>query len=70
MVGVLTAVLAGATAGLVVIAASSHSLAAALVSSVVVAVAAMAALMRFQEHAYRRAGTSPLLADRDSADAQ
>jgi hypothetical protein len=63
MVGVITAVLAGATAGLVAIAASSHSLAAALSSGVVVALAAMAVLMRFQMRAYRRAGTRGLHAD-------
>jgi hypothetical protein len=70
MVGVITAVLAGATAGLVAIAASSHSLAAALISSVVVALAAMTALMRFQVRAYRRAQAGRLLADLDSGDAQ
>jgi hypothetical protein len=70
MVGVITAVLAGATAGLVAIAASSHSLAAALISSVLVALAAITVLMRFQVRAYRRAGTRPLLADLDSGDAQ
>jgi len=70
MVGVITAVLAGATAGLVAIAASSHSLAAALIASVVVALAAMTVLMRFQERAYRRAGTTRLLADLDSGDAR
>ena len=70
MVGVITAVLAGATAGLVAIAASSHSLAAALISSVVVGLAAITVLMRFQVGAYRRAGTGRLLADLDSRDAQ
>jgi len=55
MVGVITAVLAGASAGLVAIAVSGHSLAAALSSGVVVALAAITALMRFQERAYRRA---------------
>ena len=70
MVGVITAVLAGATAGLVAIAASSHSLAAALSSGVVVALAAMTVLMRFQVRAYRRAGTRRLLADLDTRDAQ
>ena len=70
MVGVITAVLAGATAGLVAVAASSHSLATALSSSVVVALAAMTVLMRFQVRAYRRAGTRRLLADLDSRDAQ
>ena len=70
MVGVITAVLAGATAGLVAVAASSHSLATALSSSVVVALAAMNVLMRFQVRAYRRAGTRRLLADLDTRDAQ
>jgi hypothetical protein len=58
MVGVITAVLAGATAGLIAIAASSHSLAAALISGVVVAFAATTVLMRFQVRAYRRVETS------------
>jgi len=70
MVGVITAVLAGATAGLIAIAASSDSLAAALISSVVVALAAMAVLMRFQVRAYRQAETTRLLADADSDHAQ
>jgi hypothetical protein len=70
MVGVITAVLAGATAGLVAVAALSHSLAAALGSSVVVALAAMTLLMRFQVRAYRRAATGRLLADLDSGNAQ
>ena len=70
MVGVITAVLAGATAGLVAVAALSHSLAAALISSVVVALAAMTVLMRFQVRAYRQAATGRLLADLDSGDAQ
>ena len=71
MVGAITAVLAGATAGLVAVAvaASSHSLAAALSSGVVVALAAMTALMRFQVRAYRRAATGRL-ADLDTGDAQ
>jgi hypothetical protein len=64
MVGVITAVLAGATAGLVAIAASSHSLAAALISGVVVALTAMTVLMRFQVRAFR------LLPDLHSGDAQ
>ena len=70
MVGVITAVFAGATAGLIAIAASSDSLAAALISSVVVALAAMAVLMRFQVRAYRQAETTRLLADADSDHAQ
>ena len=70
MVGVITAVLAGATAGLVAIAASSHSLAAALISGVAVALAVMTVLMRFQVRAYRRAATGRLLAHLDSGDAE
>jgi hypothetical protein len=70
MVGVITAVLAGASAGLVAIAASSHSLAAALSSGVAVALAAMTMLMRFQVRAYRRAATGRLAGDLDSGDAQ
>src|SRR5437660_175499 len=56
--------------GLVSIAASRHSLAAALISRVVVGLAAITVLMRFQVGAYRRAGTGRLLADLDSRDAQ
>jgi hypothetical protein len=70
MVGVITAVLSGATAGLVAIAASSHSLAAALISGVGVALAAMLALMRFQVRAYRRAQAGRLPVDLDSGDGQ
>lgn len=69
MVGVITAVLAGATAGLVGIAASSNSLAAALVSGVVVALAVATVLMRFQMRAYRRAAAARLPAGVDDADA-
>jgi hypothetical protein len=54
MVGVVTAVLIGATAGLIAIAASNHSLAAALISGGVVALVATIVLMRFQERAYTR----------------
>jgi hypothetical protein len=63
MVGVITAVLAGATASLIAVAASSHSLAAALISGVVVALAAIIVLMRFQVRAYRRAQAAPLPTD-------
>jgi hypothetical protein len=70
MVGVITAVLTGATAGLIATAASSHSLAAALSSGIVVAVAAVVVLMRSQASAFRRAGTIPLLTELDSDDAQ
>jgi hypothetical protein len=67
---VITAVLAGATVGVVAIAASSHSLAAALISGVAVAVTVMTVLMRFQVRAYRRAATGGLLADLDGGEAQ
>jgi hypothetical protein len=70
MVGVITAVLAGATAGLVAIAASSHSIAAALIAGVVVALAATIGLMRFQERAYRQALSRRLLVDLAGGDAQ
>jgi hypothetical protein len=68
MVGVITAVLAGATAGLVGIAAFGHSLAAALTSGGAVALAAMSVLMRFQVRAYRRAATRRLPANLDRGD--
>ena len=44
--------------------------AAYAIASVVVALAALAVLIRFQERAYRRAGTSRLLADLDSGAAR
>jgi fatty acid desaturase len=66
MVGVITAVLAGATAGLIATVTSGHSLAASLISGIVVALAVMVALMRFQESAFLRTGATPLLADIDS----
>jgi hypothetical protein len=63
MVGVITAVLTGATAGLIAIVASGHSLAAALVSGIVVGLATLVGLMRFQESAFERAVATRLLAD-------
>jgi ABC-type antimicrobial peptide transport system permease subunit len=70
MVGVITGVLAGATAGLIATAVSDHSLAAALSSGIVVALASIVLLMRSQASAYRLAGTTPLLSESDSNDAQ
>lgn len=67
MVGVITAVLAGATASLIAVVASSRSLAAALVSGVVVGLATLVVLMRFQESAFLRAVATPLPADSDDA---
>jgi hypothetical protein len=66
MVGVITAVLAGATASLIAIAASGHSLTAALVSGIVVGLATIVVLMRFQESAFLRTVTTGLLADFES----
>jgi hypothetical protein len=65
MVGVITAVLGGSTAGLIAAVASDHSLAAALISGAVVAVAALVALMRFQLSAWKRAASTPLTSDGD-----
>ena len=64
MVGVITAVLAGSTAGLTAAVASDHSLAAALTSAVV-ALAVLVALMRFQRSVWKRAATTPLIVDDD-----
>jgi hypothetical protein len=69
MVGVITAVLTGATAGLIATAASNHSLAVALISGILVGLAAIAVLMRSQASAFRRAGTTPLLNELDRDDA-
>jgi hypothetical protein len=68
MVGVITAVLTGATAGLIATAASGHSLAAALSSGIAVAIAAIVVLMRSQASAFERAGTTPLLAELEGGD--
>jgi hypothetical protein len=65
MVGVITAVLAGSTAGLTAILVSNHSLAAAVISGAVIALAALVALMRFHRSAWRRAAAAPLSADDD-----
>jgi hypothetical protein len=69
MVGVITAVFSGATAGLIAAVASSHSLAAALSSGIVAGLAAIVFLMRSQDSAFRRAGATPLLAEFDGDDA-
>jgi hypothetical protein len=67
MVAVITAVLAGSTAALVAILLSDHSLAAALISGAAVFVAALAALMRFQEAEWSRADADPLTAEEGQA---
>jgi hypothetical protein len=63
MVGVVTAVLAGSTAGLAATVVSDHSLAAALISGAVVAFLALIGLMRFQASAWKRAAAAPIVAD-------
>jgi hypothetical protein len=63
MVAVITVVLAGSTVGLIAAVAFDYSLAAALIAGPVVALAALAALMRFQNSAWKRAGTTPIIAD-------
>src|SRR6478672_5569214 len=55
MVGLVTAVLAGAAAGLLAAVVSDHVLVAALVAGVSVAVAVFAALIAFQVSTWRRA---------------
>src|SRR5438034_3302939 len=66
MVGVITGVLTGASAVLIAAAASNHSLAAALTSGIVVALATIVVLMRSQASAFSRAGTAPLLSESGS----
>jgi hypothetical protein len=63
MVALITAVLAGSATGLLTAVASEHSLAAALVAGGVVAVAALAAMMRLQESAWERATSAPVSFD-------
>jgi hypothetical protein len=63
MVAVITAVLAGSATGLVAAVASEHSLAAALATGGVVAVAGLAAMMRRQQSAWERATSSPVSFD-------
>jgi hypothetical protein len=65
MVAVITSVLAGSTASLIGILVSDHSLAAALISGAVVALAALVALMRFQQSAWKRAIATPLTVEEE-----
>lgn len=69
MVAVITAVLAGSAMGLLVVVASDHSLAAALVAGGVVAVAALAAMIRFHLSAWERAESEPVSFDSDDTGA-
>jgi hypothetical protein len=63
MVAVVTAVLAGSTAGLLAAVVSGHSLVAALVAGVLVAVTALVWLMRYQRSAWERVMTARLFPD-------
>jgi hypothetical protein len=60
MVAMITAVLAGSTAALASILIFDHSLAAAVISGMAVALPAMIALVRYQDSAWERAATEPL----------
>jgi hypothetical protein len=60
MVAVITAVLAGSAAGLLAAVASDHSLTAALIPGSAVAVAALAAMMRYQHSVWERSAAVPL----------
>ena len=65
MVAVITAVLAGSATALLAAVASGHSLAAALAAGSVVALAALAALMRYQRSTWEQAASAPLSFDAD-----
>ncbi|TMK87704.1 MAG: hypothetical protein E6G57_09720 [Actinobacteria bacterium] len=69
MVAVITAVLAGSAIGLLAAVASEHSLAAALVAGGLVALAALAALMRRQQSAWEQATSAPVSFDPDDTTA-
>jgi hypothetical protein len=60
MVAVITAVLAGSTAALAAIVIFDDSLAAAVISGMVVALPTMIALIRHQDSAWERAASEPL----------
>jgi hypothetical protein len=63
MVGVVTAVLAGATTGLLVAVASGHSLALSLAIATPVALAILVCLLRYVRRRWLRAGSIPLTVD-------
>jgi len=65
MVGVITAVLAGSTAGVIAPAVAAHSLAAALIPGAAVALATLVGLMRFQRSAWRPALAPTLIEQAD-----
>jgi hypothetical protein len=63
MVAVVTAVLAGSTAGLLAAVVSGHSLVAALVAGILVAVTALVWQMRYQRSAWERVSSARLFPD-------
>jgi hypothetical protein len=60
IVAVITAVLAGSTAGVAAILIFDHSLAAAVISGTLVALPALIAMIRHQDSTWERAATEPL----------
>jgi hypothetical protein len=60
MVAVITAVLAGSGTGLLAAVTSDHSLTAALIAGGAAAVAALSAMMRYQQSGWERAAAVPL----------
>ena len=65
MVAVITAVLAGSTAALAAILIFDHSLAAAVIAGMAVAVPALIAMIRHQDSAWQRAVAEPLRRSED-----
>jgi ABC-type uncharacterized transport system permease subunit len=63
MVGVVTSVLAGSAAGLLAAIVAGRSLVAALVAGVLVALAALFWLMRYERSAWERIRTTRLFPD-------
>ena len=65
MVAVITAVLAGSTAALAAILIFDHSLAAAVISGVAIALPALIAMIRYHDSAWQRAVAEPLRSSED-----
>jgi hypothetical protein len=65
MVAFITAVLAGSGVGLLAAILTAHSLAAALAAGGTTAVATLAVLIRYQESAWKRSASIPVITDRD-----
>jgi ABC-type uncharacterized transport system permease subunit len=64
MVGLVTAVLAGSTVGLLTAIVSDHVLVAAITAGVLVATAVFAALIHFQHSSWQQAGARVLTDER------